>query len=330
MPVECFTNDSSERWDGFVFEKSINGNFLQSRRFLSYHPFGRFNDSSLMYRDNKGNLRAVIPAVVRCDELGKHFVSHPGSTYGGIVLDSKSCTVKRFQSIIDDVVDWCVEEGFDSIDLRFPPDFMWVQDEAALIEYMLTFNGFVERSELTTYIDFSVYKDAVLSNFSQGKRTNINNGLKKGLVCRELESEEEVTSFYAMLCENLQKHGAKPVHSLEELKHLHFEVLAGSAVMLGVFLDGRMLAAGWLFLFSNQNVAHTQYLCAASGHNALSPMSFLYYAAIEYSKKRGFKYLSWGISTEERGRVLNWGLTESKEHFGSLHGVHRSFHKSLR
>lgn len=331
MPIEQYSQDAAEKWDDFVLGKSVNGNFLQTRRFFSYHPAGRFEDSSLLYRDAKGNLRAVIPAAIRHDECGKSLVCHPGSTYGGIVLDGKSCTAKRVQALIDDLTEWCQAEGFSAIDLRFQPDFMWKNNSASLVEYMLRLNGFTEQVELTTYIDFSSYKDSILSNFAQGKRTNVNNGIKSGLKCRKLQNAEEVECFYALLCENLKKHAAAPVHSLSELRLLHEEILAGSTELLGVFSpEGRMLAAGWLFLFKNQQTVHTQYLCADSEFNALSPMTFLYYSSIEYAKQQGYRYLSWGISTEEHGRILNWGLTESKEHFGSSHGCHRSYIKQLR
>lgn len=330
MTIELYTAEKADDWDNFVLGPSVNGNFLQSRRFLSYHPEGRFEDCSLMYFDKKNNLRAVVPAAVRHDGSKKVFVSHPGSTYGGIVLDAKSCTAKKLQCVIDEVDDWCVSQGFSSIDLHVQPDFMWKMEASSLMEYMLGLNGYSERIELTTYIDFSAYKESILSNFAQGKRTNVNNGKKKGLVCRALNGDREIVRFYELLCANLAKHDAKPVHSISELKSLYSRTLAGSTEMLGVFSqEGEMLAAGWIFLFENQGVAHTQYLCADEAYNTLSPMTFLYYSAIEYAKSHGFRYLSWGISTEEHGSVLNWGLTESKEHFGSLHGCHRSYTKSL-
>lgn len=326
MPFRKFENTRKVEWDSFVFEKSVNGNFLQSRAFLSYHPEGRFDDASLMYYDAKGVLRAVIPAAATEGDFGIELVSHPGSTYGGIVLDRKTCSAKRVQALVDELLHYLKEEGFISADLRFPPDFMWNRKDANLLEYMLGLNGFSERIELTTYIDFSTYKESILANFSQGKRTNVNNCFKKGLICRELESDEEIEAFYRLLCANLNKYDAKPVHTVEELKLLHKKLLAGSTVMLGVFSGEFMIAAGWLFLFKNQSVVHTQYLCADGAYSTLSPMTFLYYSAIQFAREKGFDYLSWGISTEEKGRVLNWGLTESKESFGSLHGVHRAFH----
>ena len=39
--------------------------------------------------------------------------------------------------------------------------------------------------------------------------------------------------------------------------------------------------------------------------------------------------LSWGISTEERGKVLNFGLVESKEGYASCHAVNLGFTKTF-
>lgn len=43
---EKYDESSEKQWDQFISEKSINGTFLQSRRFLNYHPKGRFKDVS--------------------------------------------------------------------------------------------------------------------------------------------------------------------------------------------------------------------------------------------------------------------------------------------
>ena len=43
----------------------------------------------------------------------------------------------------------------------------------------------------------------------------------------------------------------------------------------------------------------------------------------------GRNALSWGISTEERGKVLNFGLVESKEGYASCHAVNLGFTKTF-
>ena len=41
-------------WEGFIRD-SINGNLFHTRRFLDYHPEGRFMDHSLLFL-KKGNM----------------------------------------------------------------------------------------------------------------------------------------------------------------------------------------------------------------------------------------------------------------------------------
>lgn len=55
-------------WDDFV-NRSQNGTIYHTRRFLTYHPAGRFVDASLLvYHDDQ--MIAVVPAAVRtCDGI---------------------------------------------------------------------------------------------------------------------------------------------------------------------------------------------------------------------------------------------------------------------
>ena len=45
--------------------------------------------------------------------------------------------------------------------------------------------------------------------------------------------------------------------------------------------------------------------------------------------EKGFRYLSWGTTTEHGGEEINWNLANNKEEFGSLHSVNSIFEKSV-
>ena len=45
MPFVEYSTDKSAEWDSFVLGQSVDGNFLQTRRFLSYHPKDKFVDA---------------------------------------------------------------------------------------------------------------------------------------------------------------------------------------------------------------------------------------------------------------------------------------------
>jgi hypothetical protein len=88
MNVEIYTPARKEEWDEFV-EKSVNGTFMHSRQFLSYHTPGKFKDCSLLFFDNN-KLLAVFPAA---DVEGKCLKSHPGATYGGLVVSERCSAI---------------------------------------------------------------------------------------------------------------------------------------------------------------------------------------------------------------------------------------------
>ena len=50
---EKYDSSLEKEWDRFIEEKSVNGTFLQSRKFFNYHPEGRFTDASLVIYNEK-------------------------------------------------------------------------------------------------------------------------------------------------------------------------------------------------------------------------------------------------------------------------------------
>lgn len=58
-----FSEELSSEWDEFVLNKSVNGTFLQTRKFINYHAEEKFIDSSLVvYKGN--DIVAVILACI--------------------------------------------------------------------------------------------------------------------------------------------------------------------------------------------------------------------------------------------------------------------------
>lgn len=87
VSIRSYNESYKEKWDKFISEESCNGTFLQSRRFLDYHPKDRFEDSSLMFMNGE-TIIAVLPANI-VTEPQKVLFSHQGSTFGGLVIGKK-------------------------------------------------------------------------------------------------------------------------------------------------------------------------------------------------------------------------------------------------
>ena len=73
----------------------------------------------------------------------------------------------------------------------------------------------------------------------------------------------------------------------------------------------------------------TRYDAADLSIRSYSPAAYLYYRMLCLAAGMGCNALSWGISTEERGKVLNFGLVESKEGYASCHAVNLGFTKTF-
>lgn len=318
MKIVEYSEEKAQDWDEFVLNMSINGTFLQTRRFLNYHPVGRFEDESLMVYNEKGHIVAVVPGCQIKQNNEKVFFSHKGSTFGGIIVARKFYKAKYVDELVYILKEYWLNKQFQKVILKQTSEIFCVEHHD-LIDYILYKYGFQSYYEINTYVEFENYKMPLISNLSQGKRTNVHNCEKAGMYVRTLEVEQEILEFYDILCENLDKYGVKPVHTVKELIEFKNERLLKECDFYGAFLDDEMVAGGMMFYFNNSLTAHTQYLAAKADYNKLSPMTFMYYSIIKEMYEKGFNKLSWGIATENLGKDLNLGLITSKESFGSTY-----------
>ncbi len=326
--VVQYTDEQEKQWDKFVEEDCVNGTFLQTRRFLNYHPKERFEDCSYMIFDKKGNLAAVCPACWIMEGSEKIFYSHKGSTFGGILFSHKHYSLEKVLEIVESIERKADSQHFDRILLKTTPD-LFCENMGELLQYALYYRKYKVYNELNLVIDYSTYKEDILSNFSQGKRTNVHNCIKRGCVLKELQDEGQIKEGYDILCETLSKYDLIPVHTMDELMDLKENRISKEIGFWGIYLEEKMVAFSVMFYFNKANVAHSQYLGARQEYNTLSPMTYMYYCMIREMKERGFKKLSWGITTEHLGLEINMGLTKSKEAFGSKYCLNQIYEKQL-
>lgn len=327
--VRSFEENSEAEWDNFVLNQSVNGTFLQTRRFLNYHRAGKFIDASYMVLDSKGRTVAVCPACMIMENGRKTFFSHMGSTYGGIIIGEKWYKTHKVIEIIRALENEWIKEGFEKIILKQTPGILSSR-KSDLLDYCYYYLRYNSVLELNLYVDFSEYNENILSSIAQGKRTNIHNCEKVGCVCRELHTAEEMTTFHNLLKLTLKKYDKEPIHTVDELLEFQNKRLMNECRFYGIFKDGEMIAGSMMFYFEKSRVAHAQYLCADPTYHTLSPMSYMYYSMLCEAKKQGYEKVSWGIVTEDMGLYLNEGLTKSKEAFGSTYGVNHTYVKELQ
>ena len=142
------------------------------------------------------------------------------------------------------------------------------------------------------------------------------------------EGDAELAAFYEVLKDNLARHGQRPVHTPEELAEFRDKRLKDIAEFYGVFYQGKLIAGTMTFSFGKE-VFHTQYLAQDSGYSRLFTMNYLIGNLIFLAHRRGFRKFSFGISTEDRGRLLNTGLAVFKEGFGAGYCNNRSYYREF-
>ena len=325
--IQPYTEAHAGKWDAFVMQHAMNGTFLHTRRFLNYHPEGRFEDASLMVYNGQ-ELCAVLPAAAQTVDGRRMLRSHPGSTFGGIVIGPELLRAPKLVELAADLEEYAREQGFEACEMKLTSDLFSTLPTDAL-QYALYHAGYTDEIEIAAYLPIAGRThESLVEEYSFNKRYDLKKCAKAGLHMRPIHAREELETFYSLLCRNLQKFDAKPVHTLEELVDFHDARLKEEIVFIGVYdAEETMIAGACLFWFAQTRVLHTQYLATSPDVKKIVPSTYLYDSVIRTGLEMGAEKISFGTSTHDRGRVLNTGLIQNKEGYGALHSLNRIYTK---
>ena len=326
IEVIRYTEAYKEKWDKFVLTNSVNGSFLQSRKFLDYHK-DRFLDHSLLFVRGGSTIVGVCPAAEMMDNGKKCFYSHAGSTFGGIVVGKEYYNLTNVIGMVDAVDEYLKNNGF-GYALFKSANQIFSTENNNLIDYMFYHNGYSSYDELSFAIDLaSLPNGDVLANLTAKTRNLYKKSLENNLVLKEVKTKEEIAIFYQILCKSLEKYETKPVHSLEELYELYFDRLPENIRFYLVYFGDVAVSGSMVFIIND--VFHTQYLAADPDYLYVKPMDFMDTSLILLAKQENKHYFSFGISTEEHGKYLNENLARFKEGFGTDFFINKTFYKDF-
>lgn len=302
-----YSDNKKKEWDQFV-STAKNATFLFQRDFMDYHK-DRFEDFSLMiYKDEK--LFAVLP-LNKNEEIA---YSHQGLTYGSFILQETAKLTGAFLAF-KEALKFLFERGIKKLDLRVIPTFYnsLPSDE---LEYILF------------KIDSSLIKRDVIMlinyhnklRFQKNRREGINKAKRNGLV---VKVDGDYDAFWnEILIPNLsKKHGAKPVHALDEIKLLASR-FPNNIFQVNVYKGEKIVAGTTVFL--TKNVVHPQYVSGNDDKNIYGSLDFLYDFIIDHFKEER-SYFSFNTSSEENGKLLNKGLLFWKESCGARPHVFNNY-----
>lgn len=313
MKVIKYTEDWRQKWDHFVKNESINGNLFHEQKFLSYHG-DKFEDCSVLVSDgDKDEILAIMPAALKRDGSKKGVVSHPGSTYGGVIykMGLRTRTLKEALDLL--IKHYRNEYGADYIKMILPEEFHTGASSDGLT-FLLWHRGFqIQTKEISCVKDL---KDSSFDRFRATTKQYIRSkkderlGIQHG-VARE---ESEIVACYRLIENNLQdRHSKRLTHSLDELLHLK-KIYEDNVTLFYSEYDSNIVASVVVFELTKK-VVHDFYIAQNYEFATLNPLVGLFSYIFNFYRDKGYEFFNFGISS--RDKWIKWGILEFKEQFGT-------------
>jgi hypothetical protein len=291
-------------WDALV-ARSWNGTLLHTRRFLKYHG-DRFIDQSLVAEDQHGVIRAVFPAAIDPSHTDT-VSSHPGATYGGFVHDGWVHGSRAIR-VIESMASYYRSLGFHSLRYRSVPSIYHRIPSQDDLYALFRLDARRIRSDLSSTIDLSCAR-----RMTEDRRASLKRAQR--LVVAVQRDPSALEEFWPILEEALaRRHGARPVHSLEEISRL--AGLFPDEISIAVVRADHQIAAGAVF-FHCSPVLHLQYIGTTEPGMAQGAADMLIDSEITRALDGGYRYFDFGTSTENQGRTLNNPLYRFRSSFGA-------------
>jgi len=320
VEIARYKEHYAQEWDRFVAEAN-DGTIFHTRRFLSYHPPGRFEDHSLIFR-KRGKVLALLPAV-RIDRGNSNVLSsHCGASYGGFVV-KPDLSIRDAFLLVDALLDYARAQKFDVVELTHPPQVYWAKP-SNYIDFALFQRNFVyKKREISSVVPLNFAPEQVLETFSAESRRAVRRALKLGVVVRRSDAYED---FYQILQKNLKmRHNVRPTHTVEELLTLK-RLFPDRIHLVAAFLEDRMIAGVVLF-YCNRRTNLAFYISHNEEYQQYRPVNLLFYHIFQDSIREGFRWFDFGIFTVNM--EPNWGLGHFKEGFGAQGVFRDTFHRAV-
>lgn len=290
-----------QSWDEFVAH-SRNATFLHFRAYMDYHS-DRFHDHSLVFRNDKGNIVALLPANAE----GETLYSHQGLTYGGLIIAMKTSArevIEAFRLLTD----YAKEHGFKKIIYKpVPSHYHRYPCEEDLYALFYATHSALEARNIASVIDFRQPL-----TWSQNRRLGVNRAKRNGLYVKETD---DFADFWKILEDNLrERYDAAPVHSLAEITMLKDRF--PDNIRLFMAYDSCHCPQAGTVIYDTNGVAHSQYISSTSEGKQLHAVDILFSEVVRHYAST-HRYFDFGTSNEQGGTFLNETLIHQKEGFGA-------------
>jgi len=301
-----YNNSYLNIWEDFC-ENALFSTIYHTRKFISYHPENRFEDESILIYEDK-ELVCILP----CCKKGDNYFSYLGATYGGPVISKKYSKIKYMEIIINKIFEYYDNK----IEFRIAND-IYFKESIYSLYFLLS-----QKNKIYTELSWYIRSD---NNFidSISHKRNKNYFLKilsnKDIICNYSDNEEDYINFYNILNKNLKiNHDSNPTHSLDEF--LKIKNLLKDKQRLYLVKNKNDILGGVYVIKVTDQCYYTFYISRNIDLDK-SDVSIIYsmYKISEDAQKENVKYIDYGITTENYGKLINVGLSDYKE--SSLGGI---------
>ncbi|MEB3286042.1 MAG: GNAT family N-acetyltransferase [Vampirovibrionales bacterium] len=290
--------------------------WVHSQKFLAYHG-SRFQDASTILQNEEGQWLGILPAAVDPSEASR-VVNHPGLSYGGLLHTGKL----HGQAMIDALTALCSHyhsAGYQTLRYKAIPSFYHQSPSQDDLYALFRLNAKRYRVDLASIIDLEHRPKP-----NQKQKWELQQASKNGVTACE---ESNAAALWVVLEDNLKrKHGAKPVHSLEEIVWLK-ERFPNEIRFISAYHQNQLIAG--FVLFITKMTAHLQYSASSETGYELYALHPVVDYCLQLSQSLGCRYFDFGISNEQEGRYLNEGLHRFKAKFGSGGAIHEFYDLAL-
>ncbi len=275
---------------------------------MEYHS-DRFSDHSLMFfRDSK--LLCLLPANLRDGVL----YSHEGLTFGG-VISNHEMKVELMLEVFEALAEHCRKEGVKEIFYKAIP-YIYHSFPAEDDLYAL----FCHQAKIVSRSVSSAIYFPELFPFENRRIRTIKKAKLSDLITKE---SLELKCFMDLVEVSLmERHGAKPTHSVDEMQLLASR-FPNNIKLFASFKDNVMLAG--ILIYESRNVAKVQYVANSLAGRSIGAGDIIIDYLVNHYK--GKKYLDFGTSMLQQS--LNSSLIAYKESFGARTVVYDSYKFSI-
>lgn len=316
MKIRPYSEADAGDWDAWV-GGAINGTFLHTRRFLSYHG-DRFQDVSAVIETATGKLAGVFPAAVSPQDP-QLVVSHPGITFGGLVTQGNLRGAGLYEAL-KELMAFYAAKGFTRLQYKAVPYFYYRRPAEDDLYALFRLEARRYRCDLSATMDLTNRGTP-----SHGRQLGLKKAQKSGITVRA--GTEYFAPFWEILNQNLaHRYGVAPVHSLAEITRLY--ELFPEQIQCVVGLAGDEVVAGTV-LFWSEPTLHTQYIATSLKGRDFSALDVIIEACIAQARARGMRWFDFGSSTEDGGTRLNEGLYDYKTSYGATGAVQEFYELAL-